>query len=276
MEDGHKDDWKQRSYKYPLKVSLQAVIDRWKNDRVESWTKLGVPKDIQNIIDDLEEDFDSDRPFTKEEIFEMIEKLTKALKTVYKHPAKADSLNDFETVDLNLFDNTIELFKYTKESLEACLAESAIDKVAEGAQRMLLFIDLFFIRGINLSQAVIDFLRLVTRCYIWGFDAECIVLCRSAMEKAIKDKLMCEKRLGKKQYYTLKHRIEVAKREGLIDDNIAKIADGIRDRGNTVVHKDPKATKLVSQTIHETIRVISVVTGEHDPFGTPDWLKDME
>ena len=95
MEDGHKDDWKQRSYKYPLKVSLQAVIDRWKNDRVESWTKLGVPKDIQNIIDDLEEDFDSDRPFTKEEIFEMVEELAEGVKVASKKLAKSEALRKF-------------------------------------------------------------------------------------------------------------------------------------------------------------------------------------
>jgi len=130
MEDDHKNDWKQGSYKYPLKVSLQAVIDQWKNDRVESWTKPGVPEDIQNIIDDLEENFTSDRSFTKEEIFEMVEELAEGVKVASQKLAKSKALQKFGG-QINLFYENTDLFRYVKEHLEAYLANDAVETIED-------------------------------------------------------------------------------------------------------------------------------------------------
>lgn len=265
MEDDHKNDWKQRSYKYPLKVSLQAVIDQWKNDRVESWTKPGVPEDIQNIIDDLEEAFDSDRPFTKEEIFEMVEELAEAVKGASQKFVKSEALQKF-CGQINCFYENTDLFRCAEEHLEVYLAKDAVEKSRDAAYRLMsLEFELYTTENLNLTKAVVDFLQLVVRCYIWGFDAECTILCRSAIEKAIEVKVsdkMCEKRHLKP---TLDCKIKVAKREGLINDEIYKIANSIKKRGNITVHegpKDPNVTKLVRQTIKETVRVISVVTDD--------------
>jgi len=82
--------------------------------------------------------------------------------------------------------------------------------------------------------------------------------------------------LGKRQNYSLEDRIVVAKQESILNDEIAKIATDIRQRGNKVIHEDPKLIEKVRETIKGAIRVISVVTSGVDPFGTPDFLKDME
>ncbi len=280
MKDDHKNDWKQGSYKYPLKGSLQAVIDQWKDDRVESWTKPGVPEDIQNIIDDLEENFTSDRPFTKEEILEMVEELAEGVKVASQKLAKSKALQKFGGQISHFYENT-DLFRYVEEHLEAYLANDAVEEIRDAAIRLMsLEMELSVIENLILNQAVTDFLRLVTRCYTWGFYAECIIVCRSAMEKAIQDKVnyeMCEKqlgrRLGKRQNYSLEDRIVVAKQESILNDEIAKIATDIRQRGNKVIHEDPKLIEKVRETIKGAIRVISVVTSGVDPFAPPDWLK---
>lgn len=41
----------------------------------------------------------------------------------------------------------------------------------------------------------------------------------------------------------------VAQKEGLIEKEIAKIANNIRARGNKVLHDDPNLTKTVFKTI---------------------------
>ncbi len=90
------------------------------------------------------------------------------------------------------------------------------------------------------------------------------------MENAIENRVtydMCEKYLGppRSGYYSFKDRIIVAKRERILNDEIAEIATNIRLRGNTALHKDPNATKNIYGTITDTIRVISVITDGYDP-----------
>jgi hypothetical protein len=268
MERNIKHNWGQETYRYPLRYSLERVIDQWKSDRQESWAK-GISEDINDIIDDVEFSLDK-RQFKKEEIFEIIEKCADA--------AIAAS-NNFDPLEFNAYYYASPgLIRYTIERLEAYFAENLVEKIEEAAKRLMsLEDDLYHVRKIRLTPAVKDFLLLVRRSYLWGFDTESVILCRSAMEKALENRVtyeICEKYFGPPHGggYSLQDRIIAAKREGILNDETAEIAEKIRLRGNTALHKDPNATKDIYGTIRDTIRVISVITDGFDPYDPVSYL----
>jgi len=277
MQDDIGNGWKEGPYKYPLEDSLKAAIDKWKDARERSWTKPGVPENIQNIINDLEEHISMDRPFRKEEIFEIVEELAEAVKSASAGLVKSEALKKFGT-KMYLFGANDDLFRYAEEHLEVHLAENIVEKLRNGADRLMsLEMKLSVIEKLNLNKTAINFLQLVVRSYIWGFNTECIIFCRSAVETVMRNKVtyeMCEKSLRKRSgYYKLADRIAVAKKEGLISDEICKIARDITQRGNKVLHDDPNLTENVEQTIWDTVRIISIVTRGKDVWVIPDWLK---
>jgi len=264
MERGFKHNWGQGTYKYPLGDSLKIAINQWKDNRQESWAKSGIPGNIKNIIENLEETFGG-RPLKKKEVFKIVEEFAEAVIATNKNLVNSRNLTEFERGLINYFYEETDLFRYTEEHLEVYLAENAIEKIEKATRRLMsLEWELYTIKNLHLIPAVTDFLQLVTRSYIWGFDTECTILCRSAMEQAI------ENRVG--SGYRLVDLINVAKKKGVINNDIADIAHKIREKANKILHRDPNVTEDALGTIKETVRVISVVTGGHDPFAPPSWL----
>jgi hypothetical protein len=108
----------------------------------------------------------------------------------------------------------------------------------------------------------LSFLRRLSRCYIWGFDPECVILCRSVIDTAFKDTItdsLCEKYYTKRKPeddFGLANRIVTAKKEKIITSDISKLAFLVKDRGDKAVHAQPDVTKDVLGTIANTIRVI--------------------
>ena len=275
------NDWGEGTYRDSLKNHIKTAIERWENDRRNSWLRQEVSETITKVIDDLCEAFGG-RPYEKQELFEMIEDFAQAIISTSNKPEESGALGKFSGQQ-NYFYDTVELFKYVEEHLAIHLAKSVINKINKAAERWAsLEMSLGIMEECKMNRTIADFLKLITGSYVWGFDAECTVLCRSAMEKAIKDKVtyeMCEnfeKRFGKQKGYGLCTRIKVAQREGLIDEEIAKIAHAIRLRGNKVLHNDPKLTETVSETLRGTVRVIAIMTTGHDPFAPPAWLQKDE
>jgi hypothetical protein len=268
MERDIRHNWGQGTYRYPLRYSLERAINQWKSDRQESWAKC-IPENIKDIIDDIETSSEG-RPLKKEKIFEIIENCVEA--------AIATS-NNFDPMEFEANNYASPgLIRYTMERLEAYFAENSIEKIEEAAKRLMsLENDLCYVRKIRLTPAVKDFLRLIRRSYLWGFDTESVILCRSAMEKALENRVtyeMCEKYFGPPRGggYSLQDRIIAAKQEGILNDETAEIATNIRLRGNTALHKDPNATKDIYGTIKDTIRAISVITDGFDPYDPVSYL----
>lgn len=252
MENNLGNDRNKGHYEYSLIGYLESVLDLWQQDREVYWTEKGAQENLEN----------------SRASFEKVQKFAKALLETSEHPGESASLTKvFDDVDLKDFFDESMLIAYVKEHLEASLAWDGIAKVEEGAFRLLSLLNVLrSIENLTLSRPVTDFLKLVTRSYIWGFDTECVILCRSAMEMAIHDNVtdeMCESLLGSQRgYYTLIDCIAVAKQECLINGDIAKIADKIRLRGNKTLHGDPTATKDILGTIKDTVLIIGAVTKE--------------
>lgn len=118
-----------------------------------------------------------------------------------------------------------------------------------------------FILHTTPSKEVVPYLARLARCYIWGFDSECVILCRSVIDNAFSKKAnnqICEKHLGNRGYknFTLEERILVAYKEGLLDENMRLVADTLRVNGNDVVHLDPNIVKGSFESIKNTITVL--------------------
>jgi hypothetical protein len=100
------------------------------------------------------------------------------------------------------------------------------------------------------NAAVVRFLRRLTRCYIAGFFPECIILCRSVFESAMKEKIHIDQGMRSK--------INHAKQHGWLTEDGSKAADWIWQSGNIAVHENPEATE---DTL-EMIRLTTLVLGE--------------
>lgn len=106
----------------------------------------------------------------------------------------------------------------------------------------------------------LSFLRRLSRCYIAGFDSECVILCRAVMENALLA-AYDRKGLTLREYGggegTIKRRIDFASTAGILSNEGARNAHTIRIRGNKAVHDDPEVTTDVRGTIAMTMDVLA-------------------
>ena len=156
-----------------------------------------------------------------------------------------------------------DFIQYTQESLQTYLAKESIAKLREAATRLtdLAENELYWLETLKLSEAARRFLQLLKMSYIWGFYAQCIIICRSVIEDVLRRKIDSEKH----QAYCLYEYIEVAKREGLINSELANKSGDIRVRANKIIHDDPGLTKKARETIFDTIRIIYMLETGKDP-----------
>ena len=106
-----------------------------------------------------------------------------------------------------------------------------------------------------------DFLRRVSRCYIHGFDSECIILCRSVLDAAFDPDAMrddCIDVLGPRDppNFPLKDRIAVALSRGRLNEGVAAMAWEVRDIGNKAVPGQPSETMDAFTVIAKTLTVL--------------------
>ncbi|MBD3350682.1 MAG: DUF4145 domain-containing protein [Candidatus Lokiarchaeota archaeon] len=173
-----------------------------------------------------------------------------------------------EVIDCyNKYNDNLPFYPHEKESplrlvwerLSIEYAGTLTSSVSDLANRTIELYQL--ILHVTPSKEVIPYLSNLAKCYIWGFDSECIILCRSVIDNAFSKKTnnqICEKHLGERHWknFTLEERILVAQKEGILDENMKTIADTIRTNGNDVVHLDPNIVKDSFGSIKNTIAVL--------------------
>ena len=264
------EEWKEGSYQQPLEDCLLKALEQWRHDRSASWSN---ERGSNDILDRCENLSDVIQAFEKQEIFKAIERFTLCI--LASSPGVGDSgpLTELghDATDYYFCRDFIE---YTKESVQAHLAERLIAKLREAASRQvdLAEMETFLIEGLKLSKSAKEFLRLVWNTYAWGFDAPCIAFCRSAIEEVLRNKIdddTCEKWLGKRrsrqQGFSLVDYVAVAQHEGLIKKELAEEADTIRLRANKVLHNEPKLTGKTEDSIRKTVRILCMIESGIDP-----------
>jgi len=151
---------------------------------------------------------------------------------------------------------------YLCEQLFLELLGQAVGMCEKGTRRLL---DLSMMTIVAApAKPTADFLRRVSRCYLWGFDPECIILCRSVLDTAFREAVSderCESALGlpKGCEFSLSNRIEVAYKKGLISRRARQAAHRVKHRGNKAVHDNPRATQDVHGTVVDTLTVLKAI-----------------
>lgn len=116
------------------------------------------------------------------------------------------------------------------------------------------------------------FLKRVGRCYLLGFDVECVVMCRAALDRTFRRKISdgdCRRAFDHPRpspnqparNYTLKQRIDAAGKLGVISPEIHVKAVAITRAGNDAVHQWPECRINLLDAIGRTVDVIAAVGG---------------
>ena len=128
---------------------------------------------------------------------------------------------------------------------------------------------LLFVKDRNPSLESKAFLQRVARCYLFGFDAECVVMCRAVLDREFDAKISrndvitwwktTEK--GKKMKpapFNLCGRIQAAFHVHRIDEVEWGAADQVRDDGNDAVHQTPSISNSLDY-IRKTVQVLDAL-----------------
>jgi hypothetical protein len=122
------------------------------------------------------------------------------------------------------------------------------------------------LESVDPSPHAAEFLGRVSRCYIFGFDAECAIMCRAVIESELHAEVSnddCSSWIPPKERggFTLNDRIYVAKKMGKLREEIAYSLEEVQRRGNSVVHRNLNLTFSTIDTIKKTLAVIRELHG---------------
>lgn len=135
---------------------------------------------------------------------------------------------------------------------------------------------LMLLRNRQPSTRAKDFLQRVARCYLFGFDAECVVMCRAVLDLEFGDKVVDHDQVsewwefyettpeGKKYkgprppYGMLWAKIQAAEYAGMIKETDRKAADDVRKRGSHAIHQKPYEGDAM-ETVHQTVQVLDAL-----------------
>jgi predicted RNA-binding protein len=271
MSNSH--DWKLGTYINPLINEINQTINKWESDRKESWQSYSA---LQGICSELAEELDEiDEPFTASEAFERIEQFADAITTSARYIDKHSYLDDIGHSGED-YKSYPDFIGFVEEKIEITLAKEVIHKIKTAAQRLVnLENDLTAYGRLKLSKNLKNFIEIVIQSYIWGYDAQCIIICRSAMENALRSAIDYEtliKHFGtnsKGTFFSLTDFIAAAKKENIIRERNAKNANTVRTRANAILHKDPRLTEDTEWIIFHTTDIISEIEG-NNPIHTID------
>jgi hypothetical protein len=132
---------------------------------------------------------------------------------------------------------------------------------------------LFLLRDRQPCGEARAFLQRIARCYLFGFDAECVVMCRATLDQEFRDQVVNDDQVsewwnwykttseGKKHrgkeppYGQLWALILAAEHAKMITADCRIAANAVKDAGNKGVHKKPSSDDALER-IGQTIKVL--------------------
>ena len=109
------------------------------------------------------------------------------------------------------------------------------------------------------NSSVLRFMRRLTRCYIAGFEPECVMCCRAVLENAVNEVVEALALVPARQdgaVVTMRMRLDALKKARRLTTTTRKTAWDLWLRGSKVVHNDPKVAGMVEETIDWTLSVL--------------------
>ncbi len=265
-------------YDFNLIINLETQIDLYEQDRIAHWqtfepkfkqaerfanavlknSETLIPvEEIDSDLSELQEDIDKSQ--NPDKTYQQILKSNLPIEEQSTEVARLFSLEDPSSEESPL--------RLIWERFVINLSREAIRKITDGALRIFKLYNL--VLSSSPSKSTQSFLSRLSRCYVWGFEPECIILCRSVVDTAFRDYIDDEicKRQGEystnskgEYYFTLSNRIKAAFKEGIIDRRAKDMAFVIKERGDKAVHYQPDITTQVWETICDTVAVLEKIT----------------
>jgi hypothetical protein len=141
----------------------------------------------------------------------------------------------------------------------------------EGISRAVLALERYQLVAPRLGRAIperaLPYVREALSCFLYGFDAATIALCRSTVEQVAKEALV---QLGiytspqikrSRPPLSLETLIEKLKQAGALSRSY-EAAKRVKDRGNTILHEHLYDEKISRQTALDSIVDLADVLGE--------------
>jgi hypothetical protein len=277
-------------YAFPLVGQLEIKIQEYEEDRETYWTgrkdgmdwnsEAGVAAHADKVagmlLDSVSqlarrvgppetgEQFREERRAHLRELAQEIEQLQNRI------PVGTESLELAPIIKKMLEESALEeppssegsLLRLVFEKLVAHFALDMTARLVPAANRLLRLVGLVATAAPN--RRTLEFLEGVSRCYVWGFDAEAVNQCRGAIDTAFEDKVtnaICEKHGFRpaKCGFMLAQRIQAAESEGIIDEKARKAAFRVNDHAKEAIHSSPKdavAMTDVLKVIKDAVDVI--------------------
>lgn len=126
---------------------------------------------------------------------------------------------------------------------------------------------LMTLKSTELSPFGAQFMRRVSRCYLYGFDPECIVMCRALLDAEFQAEISndeCASTLGPRRSsadgspaYALVDRIAVARKANRIDEELSNKAHFVRKEANRVIHRKPALDCEPLEVIQATLVIVN-------------------
>lgn len=167
---------------------------------------------------------------------------------LFRDPQLGEVLKKLEDVGLR---------DLVRERLEIAVARRFSLDTASKARRALDFSRM--VMNGQPGERTLGYLRRLGRCYISGFDAECVILCRAVVENSLTDAFarrglpIPEDGGGNS---TMKQKLDSAVRFRFLSQHRRKDAWIIWQRGSKAVHEDPSVTKDIRGTVELTMGVL--------------------
>lgn len=154
---------------------------------------------------------------------------------------RTDASAPMDSRTLSAFRESLSSFGQSplvRDNADFELATDAIQRLRHATDRFVSLLDL--VLDHPLSPRASDYLARATRLYVLGFDPECLVMCRAALDAALQERIDDDElqRLGI-QRRDLWWRIRAAESLGLFDTTLRDSADRLRQAGNQAIHTAP-------------------------------------
>ena len=220
----------------PLHVLIESAIDNFEQDRDTYWTSEGHGA-LLTVVDSL-------AAATLKASQELVRPAhMKGLAISWEQARQLTDAPDLQPLVLERLqiDVAWEYANHTDSMARRCL--EVTDHVLKRQPR----------------EAVLRFLRRVSRCYVAGFYPEAIILCRAVLENALREKY---ERAGKPLPAPRPGQSEMGARLAKAEDydwltrHDRNDAWTIWKRGSKAVHEDPTVTSAAMDTIQKTISVL--------------------
>lgn len=245
------------SYEFPAWCQMQTALDNYAQDR-EAYLEAEVAK------------LGSDGERRLREFNDVADSLVKGVQNL----TGADGLGSFVEVASNPASSMSKPYELLMEHVCITFGWEVMAILDTARERFTSL--LFLLRDRKPCDKARVFLERVARCYLFGFDAECVVMCRATLDQEFGDQVVNDDQVsewwnwyrttekGKKHpskrppYGQLWAQILAAEYAKMITTDGQIAADAVRDAGNKGVHQKPSRDDALER-IGQTIKVLDAL-----------------